>query len=81
MVLNLTTRIMKLLHILPLLIFSLFFLGCASSGGSKSASGEEAAATEDDSGAIEAKTAYEGSTGTGLLMERYKSGQIEGYRD
>ena len=27
-----------------------------------------------------AKTAYEGNTGPGLLMERYKSGSIEGYR-
>jgi hypothetical protein len=27
------------------------------------------------------KTAYDGATGSGLLMERYKAGQIEGYRD
>ncbi|PXA04296.1 hypothetical protein DDZ13_07115 [Coraliomargarita sinensis] len=72
---------MKLLYILPLLIFSLFVLGCASSGGTESAGSEEPASAEDSSGSMSNKTAYEGSTGSGLLMERYKSGQIEGYRD
>ena len=27
------------------------------------------------------KTAYDGATGSGLLMERYKTGRIEGYRE
>jgi len=71
---------MKLLYILPLLTFSLFFLGCASSGGSEAMDTEEAAATEDSAGSMNTKTAYDGSTGSGLLMERYKAGQIEGYR-
>lgn len=72
---------MKLLYILSLSIFSLFFLGCASSGGTEAADSEEAAATEASADSAGTKTAYEGSTGSGLLMERYKTGQIEGYRD
>jgi len=71
---------MKLLYILPLLISSLFILGCASSGGSEAIETQDAAATDGSTGATGAKTAYEGSTGSGLLMERYKAGQIEGYR-
>lgn len=72
---------MKLLSIIPLLFLSLFFLGCATSGGSESVAGDEAAPSEESSGGMTDKTAYEGSTGTGLLMERYKSGQIQGYRE
>lgn len=75
---------MKLLNTISLLIFSLFILGCASSGGSEVTEAEnagESAASEDSSGTMTDKTAYEGSTGTGLLMERYKSGQIQGYRE
>ncbi|MDQ8195911.1 hypothetical protein QEH59_15865 [Coraliomargarita sp. SDUM461004] len=74
---------MKLLHIISLLIAALFFTGCASQENATS-TGEAAPATgsgaaSDDS--VGQKTAYEGSTGSGLLMERYKSGNIEGYRD
>lgn len=72
---------MKLLYTLTLSLFSLFILGCASSGGSESADSEEAAAMEDSAGTKDTRTAYEGSTGSGLLMERYKVGQIKGYSD
>lgn len=37
--------------------------------------GNESAARADGVGE---KTAYDGATGSGLLMERYKSGRIEG---
>jgi len=73
---------MKLSHIITLLIAALFFTGCASK---KTASTTEetapatGSATVGDDGSGQ-KTAYEGSTGSGLLMERYKSGQIEGFR-
>lgn len=73
--------IMKLLYILPLLILSFFVLGCASSSGTEAAASEEAAEPEASSDPMGTRTAYEGSTGSGLLMERYKSGQIEGYRE
>ena len=74
---------MKLSHIITLLIAAIFFTGCATNENASTA--EEAApetgsATMDNEGAGE-KTAYEGSTGSGLLMERYKSGRIEGYRE
>lgn len=73
---------MKLSHIITFLIAALFITGCAS---------KETVATTDEvapatGSAIDTvspqtqKTAYEGTTGSGLLMERYKSGQIEGYR-
>jgi len=73
---------MKLSHIITLFVAALFVAGCASKESASSP--EEAApatgsAAADDDGA-RAKTAYEGSTGAGLLMERYKSGNIEGYR-
>ncbi|MGZ0655867.1 hypothetical protein ACWPKO_10535 [Coraliomargarita sp. W4R53] len=73
---------MKLSHIITLLIAALFFSGCASKETASTT--EEAApatgsATMGNDGAGQ-KTAYEGSTGSGLLMERYKSGDIEGYR-
>jgi hypothetical protein len=77
---------MKLSQIITLLIAALFFAGCASND-TKSNSEEAAAGTGSsvkpttgNQGSGE-KTAYEGSTGPGLLMERYKSGQIEGYRN
>jgi hypothetical protein len=74
---------MKLTHIITLLIAALFFTGCASNEATST--NEEAApatgsATMGNEGAGQ-KTAYEGSTGSGLLMERYKSGNIEGYRN
>lgn len=69
---------MKLISLFSLLAFSLFFLGCASSGGTEPAATEEESVSTDTSAG--AKTSYDGSTGSGLLMERYKSGQIEGLR-
>jgi hypothetical protein len=78
---------MKFIYILPLLVFSFLFLGCASSGAgggvntSDTSDGGDANIAQDASASMGAKTAYEGSTGAGLLMERYKAGQIEGFRD
>ena len=74
---------MKLSHITSLFIAALFFSGCASN--KTTSTSEEAApatgsAADTEEGVLE-KTAYEGSTGSGLLMERYKSGRIEGFRD
>ncbi len=77
---------MKLSHIITLLTAALFFTGCASNNTDNTASTSEEAAPEtgsatvDNSGSGE-KTSYEGSTGSGLLMERYKTGRIEGYVD
>jgi hypothetical protein len=77
---------MKLSHIFTLLIAALFitgFTGCASKETAPMTEGAAPAtgiAAESDLSSGE-KTAYEGSTGSGLLMERYKSGQIEGYRE
>lgn len=72
---------MKLLSLFSLLAFSLLFFGCASKDGSDATATEEGPAAEETSSSMGAKTAYEGSTGSGLLMERYKAGQIEGYRE
>jgi len=73
---------MKLTHIITLLLAAFVFTGCASN---ESASTSEEAAPVTGTAASDAgsgeKTAYEGSTGSGLLMERYKTGRIEGYRD
>jgi PBP1b-binding outer membrane lipoprotein LpoB len=78
---------MKLSQIITLLVATLFFAGCASK--ETASTSEEAGAatgaaagnsTAGDQGAGE-KTAFDGSTGSGLLMERYKSGQIEGFRE
>ncbi len=74
---------MKLSHIITLLIAALFITGCASNE-TASTTEEAAPATGSAAASNDAageKTAYEGSTGSGLLMERYKSGRIEGYRD
>lgn len=77
---------MRHFNIIALLFAALFFLGCATS--ETTSTQDEAAATVGDSEAgassesgARAKTAYEGSTGSGLLMERYKSGNIDGYRE
>lgn len=75
---------MKLSHIITLLIAALFFTGCASNESASTTeevAPETGASTMGNEGSSTNKTAYEGSTGSGLLMERYKSGQIEGYRN
>ncbi|MFT5836699.1 MAG: hypothetical protein ACI9ZV_000195 [Candidatus Azotimanducaceae bacterium] len=74
---------MKLSHIITLLIAALFFTGCMSNqtaSTTEEAASETGSATVGNEGSGE-KTAYEGSTGSGLLMERYKSGRIEGFRN
>lgn len=75
---SLNHTIMKFLSILSLFVFSMFFFGCATTSETDAA---EEVAAEEAAEAKPAKTAYEGSTGSGLLMERYKSGQIEGFRE
>ncbi|MFP4157268.1 MAG: hypothetical protein ACLFU4_06590 [Opitutales bacterium] len=75
---------MKRYHFLLFLALPVFFLGCAGTGGSSSSESDEAAGTGDEQAEVNqtgAKTAYEGSTGSGLLMERYKSGSIQGLND
>lgn len=85
---------MKLIVTLSFLVFSLFILGCASSRGGDTASTEAPAVVNTSSkdtttstttttttSTATGKTAYEGSTGSGLLMERYKSGEIKGLRE
>jgi len=82
-------KITTILSFLPsFLLAAMFLAGCASSpssSSSPSASGPEEAASmgsdEASTSSSSAKTAYDGSTGSGLLMERYKQGQIGGYRN
>lgn len=69
---------MKTTYITSIFAAVLLFAGCASKETASSEPAEVAAPTGE---AVQAKTAYEGSTGSGLLMERYKSGNIEGYRN
>jgi PBP1b-binding outer membrane lipoprotein LpoB len=72
---------MKLSNIITLLIAAIFFTGCATTTSTSEEAAPETGAATMDNQAAPAKTAYEGSTGSGLLMERYKAGSIEGYRD
>lgn len=72
---------MKLTQIITLLAAALFFAGCASKEtASTEAPAETTAPAMGNDSSAGAKTAYDGNTGSGLLMERYKSGSIEGYR-
>lgn len=73
---------MKLLIHTVLISSLLFIFGCATSETAPQAEEETSAMGDSfESGTgPRAKTAYEGSTGSGLLMERYKSGEIDGYR-
>jgi hypothetical protein len=74
---------MKITLIITLLSGAFFFSGCATQD-SESTQGETAPATggpSQNESEVTAKTAYEGATGPGLLMERYKSGQIEGFKN
>jgi hypothetical protein len=62
---------MKFINLLALLFAALVFGGCASTDDSASAS---------DKAAPEGADAQTTDT-EGLLMDRYKSGEIPGYRD
>ena len=62
---------MKFINLLALLFAALFFAGCASTDDSAPASNEAAADT----------AAPKTHDTDGLLMDRYKSGEIPGYRD
>lgn len=70
---------MKILYFLPLFIGALLLTGCETTSGSSGSADEPEAAASDASAGE--KTAYDGGTGSGLLMERYKSGSIDGYRE
>ena len=61
---------MKFINLLALLIAALFFTACASTD--ESAAAADAAADTAESQTIDSE---------GLLMDRYKSGEIPGYRD
>ncbi len=63
---------MKFINLLALFFVALFFTACASTDESAAAADTDAAAD----------TAESKTTDTeGLLMDRYKSGEIAGYRD
>jgi hypothetical protein len=62
---------MKFINLLALLFAALFFAGCAST--------DDSAPAADNAGADTA--AAQTDDGEGLLMDRYKSGEIPGYRD
>ncbi len=70
---------MKVTYILSLLAAVFIFSGCASTQSDSAATEENA--VDSSAPVAREKTSYDGSTGSGLLMERYKAGQIEGYRD
>jgi len=61
---------MKFINFLALLFAAFFFAGCASTDDSASAA---------DNTADEAMESHDADEG--LLMDRYKSGEIPGYRD
>lgn len=72
---------MKHIFLFSLTAVCFFFIGFASTGGDESPATDGAAVEESSVGSTGAKIAYDGSTGSGLLMERYKAGQIDGYRN
>jgi uncharacterized lipoprotein YajG len=59
---------MKITHLLTLLLAALFFAGCASTQESASNEASDSVESQD-------------RTGSGLLMDQYKAGEIPGYRD
>jgi uncharacterized protein YceK len=80
MILNQSMLIMKNIVTFALLALSILMFGCASTGSSdntKEKAPESGASTSSDV----QKTAHDGTTGSGLLMDRYQSGQIPGFRD
>ena len=83
---------MKITQITTLLLgafFLILFTGCASSNSESSSSDTAPSMGSENMDSMDTmkpestgtKTAYDGSTGPSLLMERYKSGQIEGFRN
>ena len=63
---------MKLINLLALLFAALIFAGCASTDDSDSTVNNEGA---------DAAEAQDAGDNSGLLMDRYTSGEIPGYRD
>lgn len=77
---------MKYFNIIAPLLAGLFLFGCAT--GETPSTQDEVAPTVGGSegGALDesgdrSEAVDEGPTGSGLLMERYKSGEISGYRE
>ncbi|MFQ3271134.1 MAG: PBP1b-binding outer membrane lipoprotein LpoB [Lentimonas sp.] len=68
-------NIMKFINLLTLLFAALVFAGCASTDDAAPANDSEGAA------AVENQDSDSDSDREGLLMDRYKSGEIPGYRD
>ena len=65
---------MKFIHLLTLLCLTIIFAGCAST--------DDSAAIEDSNTDAALKTTNPTiDDQEGLLMDRYKSGAIEGYRE
>lgn len=76
---------MKNIISLTLIALSLFMFGCASMD-SQQAPRQDAGQTSlsdnrDKGDTHDNRTAFEGKTGTRLLMERYQAGEIAGFRD
>ncbi|WP_269523151.1 hypothetical protein [Coraliomargarita parva] len=69
---------MKTLYILLAASAALFFSACTTT---TSTTADDGSAPEQETTMTPEKTSYEGSTGSGLLMERYKDGRIEGYQN
>ncbi|WP_162027926.1 MULTISPECIES: hypothetical protein [unclassified Lentimonas] len=68
---------MKFINLLALLFAALVFAGCASTDDAAPAADAAAPAADDAAPVAEAHT----TETDGLLMDRYKSGEIPGYRD
>ena len=76
---------MKLIHLLALLGAASFFTGCASTEKSAPASASSSSAAPVTHAApVQGGVSTAGQqeeTGSGLLMDRYKSGEIPGLND
>ena len=75
---------MKLIQLLALLGTASFFTGCASTEKSAPATSSSSAAPVTHAAPVPGGTSTAGQqedTGSGLLMDRYKSGEIPGLND
>lgn len=71
---------MKVINVTILLFAAFALLGCATTDAETSGNGDGLGSTSPSDDSVEVRTAYEGETGPKLLMERYQSGEIEGFR-
>jgi len=80
-----TLPIMKNIISFILVALSLFMFGCASMDSQQEPRAEAGQSSFSDNGdtrdSRDRRTAFEGKTGSGLLMERYQTGEIAGFRD